>query len=286
MFKRMLLAATVLSIPMFITGYDKVPVGEVGIKVSNLGGDKGVNEQVLGTGWYWVGFTNSLYCFPTFMQNYVWSASRHEGSDHDESFSFQTADGLSVNADVGIAFQVEPSKIPVLFQTYRKGLNEIRDIYLRNLVRDSIVEAAGSRPIESVYGAGKNELLREALKDVRSKVEPLGIKIVQLSWVGELRLPSTVTASINAKIQATQNAQMIENQVAAAKAEAAKTVARAQGDADSRMLQAKAEADANKIIAQSLTKELVSYQAIMKWDGKLPTYSGGGVVPFLNIETK
>ena len=114
---------------------DQVPVGNVGIKVSNLGGDKGVNDEVLGTGWYFVGMTNTMYTFPTFMQNYVWSRSAHEGSSNDESISFQTVEGLSVNADVGIAYQVDPNKVPVLFQTYRKGLDEIRDVYLRNIVR-------------------------------------------------------------------------------------------------------------------------------------------------------
>ena len=266
---------------------DKVPVGNVGIKVSNMGSDKGVEDQVLGTGWYWVGFTNNMYTFPTFMQNYVWSKNPHEGSPNDESISFQTADGLSVSADVGIAFQVIPDKIPVLFQTYRKGLDEIRDVYLRNIVRDAIVTAASTRPIESVYGAGKTALLREAQKEVVEKVEPLGIKIDQLSWVGELRLPQSVVDSINAKIQATQNASRVENEVASAKAEAAKTVAKAQGDTDSRMLQANAEAKANTIIAQSLTPELVQYKALTQWDGKLPTMMGGnGVIPFINVGGK
>jgi len=188
---------------------------------------------------------------------------------------------------VGIAFQVIPDKIPVLFQTYRKGLDEIRDVYLRNIVRDAIVTAASTRPIESVYGAGKTALLREAQKEVVEKVEPLGIKIDQLSWVGELRLPQSVVDSINAKIQATQNASRVENEVASAKAEAAKTVAKAQGDTDSRMLQANAEAKANTIIAQSLTPELVQYKALTQWDGKLPTMMGGnGVIPFINVGGK
>ena len=281
--KKLNLITTVALLAFSLSACDKVPAGEVGIKVSNLGGDKGINDQVLGTGWYWVGFTNSLYTFPTFMQNYVWTKSPHEGADHDESITFQTADGLSVNADVGIAFQVEADKVPVLFQQYRKGINEIRDIYLRNIVRDAIVRAASTRPIESVYGAGKTELLADAQKEVIDKVSPLGIKIDQLSWVGDIRLPETVVNSINAKIQATQNAQMVENQVAQAKAEAAKTVATAQGQADSILLTAKAQAQANQILSQSLTPELIQSKAIEKWNGQLPTYSGSGSVPFINV---
>ena len=281
-FKNALLATALLA---SLAACEKVPVGEVGIKVSNMGSDKGVNDTVLGTGYYWVGFTNSLYTFPTFMQNYVWTRSPHEGSSHDESITFQTADGLSVNADVGIAFQVEADKVPVLFQTYRKGLDEIRDIYLRNIVRDAIVTAASTRPIESVYGAGKTELLAQAQKEVIAKVEPLGIKIDQLSWVGDIRLPDAVVASIGAKIAATQKAQQIENEVASAKAEAAKTVATAQGNADSILLTAKAQAQANEILSQSLTDKLIQAKAIEKWNGVLSQVTGSGGQSLINLGT-
>ena len=280
------LAIALIAAAASLSACDQVPVGAVGIKVSNLGSDKGVNDDVLGTGWYWVGMTNTLYTFPTFMQNYVWSASKHEGAAHDESISFQTVEGLSVNADIGVAYQVDPKKVPTLFQTYRKGLDEIRDIYLRNIVRDAIVNVASTRPIESVYGAGKADLIKQVKADVKAKVEPLGLIVDEISWVGELRLPTTVVESINAKIQATQQSQQRENEVATAKAEAQKAVAQAQGEADSVTIKAKAEAQANTIVAQSLTSELVSYQAVMHWDGKLPEYNGGGAVPFVNINTK
>ena len=36
-------------------------------------------------------------------------------------------------------------------------------------------------------------------------------------------------------------------------------------------------------MAQSLSPLLVQQDAIDKWDGKLPTYSGGGALPFINI---
>lgn len=265
---------------------DRVGVGEVGIKVNSLGGDKGVDDTILTTGRYWVGLNSTIYTFPTYMQNYVWSKSSYEGSTEDESLSFQTVEGLSVNADVGISYQVDPKKVPLLFQTYRKGLDEIRDIYLRNIVRDALVNAASTKPIESIYGAGKADLLKDVKNQVKAKVEPLGIEIDELSWVGDLRLPEAVTNAINLKIQATQQAQQRENEVATAKAEAQKAVAVAQGEADSRTIQAKAESQANQIVSQSLTPELVQYNAIVKWDGKLPETMAGGAVPFINIGGK
>jgi regulator of protease activity HflC (stomatin/prohibitin superfamily) len=254
---------------------DKVPVGAVGIKVNNWGGDKGVNDQVLSTGWYWVGFSKSLYTFPTFMQTRKW-----EGK---EEFSFQTVEGLVVGAPISISYSVDAEKVPVLFQTYRKGLDEITDIYIHNIIRDALIVVGSTRTIDDVYGAGKAKILGDVQKIVSDKIGPMGIKVDQISIVGSFSLPDTVVASINAKIQATQQAQQRENEVATSKAQAQKAVAEATGEADSRTIKAKAEAQANTIIAQSLSPELVQYQAIMRWDGKLPEVSGGSV-PFINLD--
>lgn len=262
-----------------------VPAGNVGVKVYLLGGDKGVDSEVLGVGRYYIGWNEQLYIFPTFMQNYVWTKGATEGSPNDESISFQTMDGMTANADVGISYQLEPDKISKVFQTYRRGVDEITDTFLRNMVRDSLVKEASSKPIEYVYGAGKAELMSAVQKDVQDQVADIGIKIDKIYWIGEIRLPDTVIASINAKNAATQMAQQRQNEVAQATAEALKKVAEAKGDAESVLLRAQAQAAANKELAASITPELVQYKALEKWDGTLPKMTGSGAIPFVNVDT-
>lgn len=260
-----------------------VPAGHVGVKVFLLGGDKGVDSEELGVGRYWIGPNEQLYIFPTFMQNYVWTKDPTEGSPNDESISFQTADGMTANADVGISYSIDPSKVTTIFQTYRRGVDEITDTFLRNMVRDAIVKEASTKPIEYVYGAGKAELMASVQKDVMDQVGAIGIKIDKIYWIGEIRLPQTVIDSINAKNAATQMAQQRQNEVAQATAESQKKVAEAKGDADSILLKAQAQAQANKILAQSLTPEFVQYEALQKWDGKLPTMTGSNAIPFVDV---
>ncbi len=67
----------------------KVPSGHVGVKVYLLGGSKGVDSEELGVGRYWIGWNQELYLFPTFTQNTVWTADSREGSENDESITFQ-----------------------------------------------------------------------------------------------------------------------------------------------------------------------------------------------------
>ena len=260
-----------------------VPAGNVGVKVFLLGGEKGVDTETLGVGRYWIGWNEDLYIFPTFMQNYVWTKDPAEGSPNDESISFQTADGMTANADIGISYSLDPEKISIIFQTYRRGVEEITDTFLRNMVRDALVKQASNKPIEYVYGAGKAELIAAVQKDVADQVGPIGIKIDKIYWIGEIRLPEVVLKSINAKNAATQMAQQRQNEVAQAKAEADKKIEDARGQAESILRVAEAQAKANQLLSDSLTPEFVQYQAITKWDGQLPKMTGSAAVPFIDV---
>jgi regulator of protease activity HflC (stomatin/prohibitin superfamily) len=261
-----------------------VPAGHVGVKVYLLGGSKGVDSEELGVGRYWIGMNEQLYIFPTYMQNYTWTKEPDSTGPEDESISFQTVEGMTANADVGISYQLDPTRINKIFQTYRRGVDEITDTFLRNMVRDALVKQASTKPIEYIYGAGKAELMAAVQADVQKQVTDIGIKIDKIYWIGEIRLPQTVIDSINAKNAATQMAQQRQNEVAQARAEAEKKVAEAKGEADSILLKAKAQAQANRELSSSITPELVQYRALDKWDGVLPRMTGNQAVPFINVD--
>lgn len=281
---------------LMLAACSKVPAGNVGVKVFLLGGDKGVDTQELGPGRYWIGWNEELYLFPTFTQNYTWTAdpvdengdgSISDNEKIDESLSFQTVEGMVVNADVGISYTVDPTKVSVLFTKFRKGIDEITDGYIRNMVRDALVTAAGSRPIETVYGAEKAALMADVEKRVREQVEPFGIRVERLYWAGQMRLPKTVIDSINAKIQATQFAAQRANEVAAAKAEADKAIEAARGVAESVLLRAEAEAKAIDLKGKALEEnpKVIELTIAENWKGYTPQVVGGGAYPLLQLPT-
>ena len=53
---------------------------------------------------------------------------------------------------------------------------------------------------------------------------------------------------------------------------------KAEGEAEAIRVKAQAQAEANKLIAESLTPELIENEKIAKWDGKLPMVSGSDTV--------
>ena len=96
--------------------------------------------------------------------------------------------------------------------------------------------------------------------------------------------PASLTAAINAKNEAVQNALKAENKVKEAEAEAKIEIAKAEGEAKALKIKGDGEAYYNRVVSASLNKLIVEQYAIEKWDGKLPTYNGGGALPFVDIQ--
>jgi regulator of protease activity HflC (stomatin/prohibitin superfamily) len=92
-----------------------------------------------------------------------------------------------------------------------------------------------------------------------------------------LNLDEAYEAAVRAKVIAEQQAKTAENKTK-----------QIQEEAKQRVIQARAEAESMKIRSEALSKNksLVEYEAVQKWDGKLPQYMMGGSVPFINLDTK
>lgn len=266
-----------------LTGcYEKVPAGYVGLIVDTLGSDKGA-IKVKPTGKYWIGYNEELHTFPTFKKTVTWQKDGKDakGQPVDESFSIQADGGMKINADFGATFMVAPDKVEHLFLTYRLGIDEIADTYLRNAVKDALGTEAANLPVEAIYGSGKVKLLDDATERVRAKVLADGILIEDIYIIGDMRLPPTVVDAINSKSTATQAAMRAENELRTSEAEAKKNVAAARGRAEALLVEAEAQAKANQLLSQSLTPNLVELEQIKrntevqkqwieKWNGTTP----------------
>lgn len=260
----------------------KVPAGNVGVKFDLYGGDKGVTGEVVGPGKYWLGWNEEMYLFPTFAQNYVWTAGQDVTSPGDESITFQDKEGTQINADIGITYAVNGAKADEVFQKYRKGVEEITDVYLRNMVRDALNSETSKMDVSEIYGVGKEELMNRVTQRVRTQVADIGIEVEKIYWIGAMRLPQTIVNAINNKIEATQKAQQRENELQTAKAQAEIEREKARGEADAKLIAARAEAEANRMIAASISQTLVEYKGVQTWDGKLPQVTGGST-PFIDL---
>ena len=281
---KFLLGVVMLMALIAFTSCSTVPPGYGGVVIKKYGSEKGVQKDALGVGSYWLGPNESMEKYPTHQVNYTFTQDKSEGSDANEEFTFQTNEGMECATDLGIAMHYDFALIPQMYQKYLKGEDEIRGTVVRNSIRNYLNKVAGGMPVESVYGKGKSTLIDSVQLLVKKELDATGIIIEKIYLIGSIRIPESVKQSLDSKVKATQDAQKIENDVRATKAKAEQAIAKAEGDAKALLTIAEAQAKANKLISQSITPVLVNYKAIEKWKGELPTYSGGGAIPFINIK--
>lgn len=256
-----------------------VPPGNVGVLVNLYGTDKGVQAKEVGTGRYWLSMNENLYLFPTFTQTYTWTDA------NKEEIQFQSKENLPILADVGITYHVNPDKVALLFQKYRKGIDEITNVFLHNMVRDAFVEQASRLPIETIYGDGKVALITSVQKEVQDQVSDIGLVVEKIYLVGKFKLPDQINSAINNKMAAAQKAEQSQIELVQSTAEAAKAVAKATGEANSKLIVAEADAKAIRLKADALKDSpmLVQWEAVGRWNGQLPTVTGGAM-PFINVK--
>lgn len=271
-----------------LTGcYERVEPGNAGVMVNRLGDDKGVDAKALGVGRYWVGWNEDLYTFPTFKQM----------KSYPEPFNFQMSDGTTIGYSIGIAYRVTPNMVTTVFQTYRKGVDDITDTDLRQKISDALNRRASKMNTDKFIDGGKDDILIGVLSDLQKEMGPVGIEVISVSWMGKPDYPPTVIESINAKVTANQKTLQREQEVKQRTAEANMAIEEARGKAESAKVEAdgsayavraaaKAEADAISVRGEALRKnpEIIQLNTVEKWSGNLPTYmAGSGQTPFVSV---
>lgn len=294
-----------------IASCTKVEPGYVGIRVNMYGNQRGVEDFPIRTGRVWHNpVTEDVYVFPTYLQTITWTRDINEGSPIDESISFNSIEGASINADVSLSYRVIGEKVPQLFVEFRQPINVITKGYMRSQIRDTFARKASKMRAIDIFGTSRSTLLNEVKSDLNKRLGPRGFEFDTVAFVGELRADQRVTNSINAVIEATQKAIEAENKVRQTKAEADQRVAKQRGESDSRVVEAearvqvakqavleaqqeaeatltraRAQAEANETINRSITPQLIRYRSIDQWNGKLPQVTGSGGIPLIDINS-
>ena len=210
-----------------------------------------------------------------------------------EAFS---SDIQQVNIIGSINYAINKSTAMNLFK-------EVGTDYFNKLVYPRMLEI--TKGVFSKYSAENLVANREKLsQDIRdglyAELKDYGINVISLS-IENLDFTDAFTDAVEAKQVAAQRklqaeieqAQMtMETQQQAERqrinAEAAANVAKINADADAyaTKVRSEAEAEANKKIAESLTENLIRFNEVKNWDGKLPTYmagEGSTTVPVLQM---
>jgi regulator of protease activity HflC (stomatin/prohibitin superfamily) len=185
----------------------------------------------------------------------------------------------------------------------KTAMNLYREVgtdYLNILVTPRISEEIKS--VISKYTAeglitNRNNLSIEMLSLLKDALATQGINILSVT-VEDIDFSDAFTNAVEAKQVATQEKQKaqteqeqktMEAQQAAERkkieASAAAEVQKIEADAAAYAVrvQAEAQAEANTKLSTSITEELIKYNYVQTWDGKLPTVSTDNAMSIINI---
>lgn len=246
-----------------------VQPGFEGIKIRNLGANRGVDTTANRTGWVGYGWQEHVEVYPVHWVNYVYTASKDEGSPTDQSISFNSAQGIPITADVGMVVRVKPGATPKLYEEYKQSMDNLVQNLIYNEVRDCLNREGGQRQTIDIMSTGKAALLDSVKADLNNG--PLGryLEWQTVSFVHNPKPDPEVQKSINNVITAANNAQAaVQNALA--------NVNGARGDSAAAVIRATGTAEANNKIRASLTPEVIQWALIHRWDGHRATVEGGG----------
>ncbi len=246
---------------------ERIDAGHVGIKVSNVGDNRGVGKTEYVTGWVlYNSWISRIYEFPIHQQHIDYEAA-----------DIVTRGGFRATIKPSFNYSINAGNVADMFSNLRVGVKEMEQGWLKNAIVGSVNDVANRYTVDSIFNH-REEFESDIVKECNKRVS---------KWfnVSQLRTniipPQEISESIVAKTRAIQEVQVAENRRQVAVAEAERKIAEARGDSAQAVIQAAGRAEAIKKEQLSLTPLYIDYIKVQKWSGQVPTTVAGGNTGFI-----
>lgn len=235
---------------------ERVSVGNVGV-VYSAGG---VEDRVLSQGWHFISPFKSVRQFPISQQQLVLSNNPgdYNKEEHPDWSIDAPANGGMVKINMTVNYNFIPDRVVEVYKQFN-GMNgeTIVESRVQNSIIAYVKEVTPRFSVMDIYSDKKSEVNEAITSYLNEKLTAeYGIN-VSSALVIDVQLDSALQQKVQAKEQAKQDAEIaeLEKQTAEAQAQTDKVIA--ESEAQVKVIEAQAEADANRIIAQSITPELI-----------------------------
>lgn len=233
-----------------------VPAGHVGVQT-----DWGaVQPEVFNEGLYWQPPGTA----------FVDMDARVQKKQADSTAS--SKDLQVVTAIIALNYRIDSTKAVDIYQNIGT-LGQVGTTIIDPVLQEAVKTATARYNAEELIT--KRREVKEAITDyVRERLADSNLTVTDLSIVN-FKFDEKYQDAIEAKQVAEQKALAATNDLRRIEVEAKQEEARALGKANAMLVQAKAEAERQELLRRTMTPELVQWQAIQKWDGRMPAVSGG-----------
>lgn len=184
--------------------------------------------------------------------------------------SAASKDLQSVNSKIAVNYSLVPAKVADI---YREIGNDYKDRIISPSIQEAVKSVTARYTAEELI-TKRSEVSDSIKKELTDRVSDVGINVQGLNIV-DFDFSDSFNQSIERKVTAEQDAKAAENKLKQVKFEADQAIAVATG-----------KAQAQKIEGEALraNPEVLKLRAIERWSGVMPTYWGGGALPFLDIK--
>lgn len=213
--------------------------------------------------------TTSVFTYPVYIQRVDYSP-----------FTVTTRDAAEFLMDPLLAYQLRRDKAAYVFNKYRRPLRDIEAGYMRTCIYDAYRICANNYTSDELM-ANRAKFESEVRAMLEHSLSNEGFVVSE--FTSQITPPRSLSAAIEAKNQAIQEALKAENLVKQAEANAQIAIAKAKGEAEATKVKADAEAYYNRTIAASLSTLIIQEDWIEKWNGELPTVSSGNSGMMINL---
>jgi regulator of protease activity HflC (stomatin/prohibitin superfamily) len=255
-----------------IASTERVSAGYLGIVYSL---DGGIQGTTLGQGIHFVAPWKHVTTYSVATEQAFLSKDGKEGSKDDDSFGVPTSDGKLLNVDLEFAYHFDSEKLPITFSRFKgQSGKTIEDTFIRAKMKSWSGEVSSKFTVLEVYGEKRADLNKAVFEHVTKNFAEYGIVIDSVNF-SRIGIDTATEKAIQDRVNAQQELEKLKIERDKATIEADRKKIEATGNADATVIEAKAKAEANQVMQQSLTDNLVKYEYIKKWDGKLPTTQVG-----------
>lgn len=246
-------AVAIIVIFLINASFETIRPGQKGVVFSRFGG---IQERILNEG---------LQFKVPFIEFIIPMDVRIQKAETPSQAS--SKDLQMVTSRIAVNYHIDPGKVNDVYQ--KIGMN-FKDRVIDPSVQEAVKAATAQYTAEELIG--KREEVKEVMKEnLRTRLSQFHIIVDELNIID-----FTFSKSFNDAIEQKQTGDQRRQKALIDKE-------RIIIEGQQKVIKAKAEADAQKLQSETVTVEILQLRAIEKWDGKLPTVSGGAM-PFIDID--
>ena len=224
-----------------------VPAGYVGVVYSMSGG---VEDEVLNQGWHIVSPTKKVMEFTVSEEQLALTGN--------DAFPVSTADNANIDISFQMSYYFIEDRVPETYARF-KGMDgeKIIDTRVKTVLKSKISEVTADYSMMDIYSGERATINKEIKKYLDKELgERYGITVTEASII-DVHPDAQLQKTIDERVTAMQKKQQAQAEQEAVKVNNETKILKAKAEAEAKIIAAEAEAKANKIIANSITENLL-----------------------------